>query len=44
LEIDPDTGQVTVFDSPVDGEIAAWGMAVDVDGKSTSAQLRLLIL
>lgn len=32
LEIDPDTGQVTVFDSPVDGEIAAWGMAVDVDG------------
>ena len=32
LEIDPDTGQVTVFDSPVDGEIAAWGMTVGADG------------
>ncbi|MFZ0688862.1 MAG: Ig-like domain-containing protein [Acidobacteriaceae bacterium] len=32
LEIDPDTGQVTVFDSPVDGEIAAWGMTADAEG------------
>ncbi|MGD0366034.1 MAG: Ig-like domain repeat protein [Acidobacteriaceae bacterium] len=32
LEIDPDTGEVTVFDSPVDGEIAAWGMTVGADG------------
>ncbi len=32
LEIDPDTGRLTVFDSPLQGENAAWGMTVGPDG------------
>lgn len=32
LEIDPDTGDLTVFDSPLQGETAAWGMTVGPDG------------
>jgi hypothetical protein len=46
LEIDPASGQVTVFDSPVDGEIVAWGMTVDVDGNiylGTAPNARLMM-
>lgn len=32
LEIDPNAGTVTTFDSPLEGEIAAWGMTVGPDG------------
>lgn len=32
LSIDPDTGDTTVYHSPIEGELGAWGMAAGPDG------------